>query len=185
MVKVYDIGPNGDERTLNIVSQGHIFPIIGLLAKPPTNHLYYYEAFTELYCYIVPAKRFIDYMHAHPELAARLLDLVIKSYVNFIGRVQNLEKSQIHERLEFILYWLANGLGAERRGSVVRIDAKITQQDMAGLTGVTRESMSHALNQPNVKQIFWRNGSRTYINLEFINTDILPRVFNIHDDRLV
>src|SRR5689334_626144 len=52
MIKVYDLDEHGSERTLSIVANSSVFPIIWLLESPPNEHLSYYEAFTDTSCYI-------------------------------------------------------------------------------------------------------------------------------------
>jgi CRP-like cAMP-binding protein len=176
MVKIYDIDDDGDERTITMFARNHIFPIIWLLKARPDYHLYFYEAFTDVLFYVLPVERAQVFVSEQPDILAGLLDNVTKGYINYIGRVQNLEKSQIRERLEFVLYWLAMRLGAQERDLVVRIDAPITQQDLARLAGVSRESMSHAVTAVKPK-LFWRVGTCTYIDLSKLDTAAMPKVY--------
>jgi CRP-like cAMP-binding protein len=74
------------------------------------------------------------------------------------------------------LYWLAMRLGAQEHELVVRIDAPITQQDLARLAGVSRESMSHAVTAGK-RRLFWRVGTCTYIDVSKLDIAAMPKVF--------
>lgn len=176
MVKIYDIDDHGSERTISIFSKGHIFPIFWLLAEPPTRHLYFYEAFTDTTGFIAEGKDVRRFIAGRPDILLTLTDRMTRSYLNFLGRTQNLEKSHLHERLHFVLYWLATGLGT-LDGHVSHIDAPITQADIASLAGVTRESMSLEINKARDEKIYWRVGNTTRIDMDKLNTDELPKVF--------
>jgi CRP-like cAMP-binding protein len=101
---------------------------------------------------------------------------LVRSYINLAGRIQNLEKSRVGERLEFLLFHLAVTLGYPD-GEITRIDASITQEDIARLAGVTRESLSLEINQRDDRP-YWRNSNSTYIDLGNIDSSYMPTVLN-------
>jgi CRP-like cAMP-binding protein len=86
------------------------------------------------------------------------------------------EKSQINERLHFVLYWLSNRLGTPVGEHVMRIDAPVTQSTLAGLAGVSREAMSHEINRIEGR-LFWRQGPHTFIDTKLLDTDKLPTLY--------
>jgi CRP-like cAMP-binding protein len=177
MVKVYDIDVSGCERTITIFSEEHVFPIIWLLNELPDSHLFFYEAYTDVACYsssIIGARR---YMSLHPEILHEANDRLAKAYINMAGRIQNLEKSRMQERLEFVLYFLAVNLG-NFRGSVATIDTIITQEDIARLAGVTRESISLELNRSDRQRLIWKENQNTLIDVERLHIDEMPIVLS-------
>ncbi len=176
MVKTYDLDDNGSERTISVFGRNVTFPIIWLLEEPPSRHLFYYEAFTDVVCYLVPKSKIRDYALSRPELMVAAADNLAKTYLTALGHVYNLEKSHIHERLEFVLYFLAMRVGTQE-GNVTRIDTIITQEDLANLAGVTRESMSLEINRPRSQGLFWKDGNTTVIDLERIDLSSMPKVF--------
>jgi CRP-like cAMP-binding protein len=176
MVKIYDIDAGGNERTLTIFAKDHIFPVSWLLKDAPAGHLYFYEAIIDTACYAVDADTVKTFIKHRPEVLVSLLDGLTKSYISVIGRVQNLEKSHIHERLEYVLYLLAMRLGTFNEG-VAHIEAAITQEDIARLAGVTREAMSQEINASRAQRMYWREDGKTYIDTNQIDVMALPKIY--------
>src|SRR4051812_7925310 len=86
MVKIYDIDETGAERTITVFARGNTFPIIWLLQDLPGAHMYFYEAFTNVASYTMPALEARTFVAKHPDILVMLLDTVTKGYLNFIGR---------------------------------------------------------------------------------------------------
>jgi CRP-like cAMP-binding protein len=177
IVKIYDLDVSGNERTITMFPHAHVFPLMWLMIEPSHAHAYYYEAYTEVTCLAVPRQKARDFISQRPELLMALLDVLTKAYMNMAGRIQNLEKSQIHERLHFVLYWLSQRLGDNPDDPVVRISAPITQGTLASLSGVSREAMSHEINRATGERVFWRKGHYTYIDISRLAVESMPKVF--------
>jgi CRP-like cAMP-binding protein len=175
-VKIYDIDEEGNERSISVFKQGSIFPITWLLSDMPKQYLYYYEALARTTCYVAEASAIYEFVRKRPTILISLVDHLVRSYINLAGRIQNLEKSRVGERLEFLLFHLAVTLGYPD-GEITRIDASITQEDIARLAGVTRESLSLEINQRDDRP-YWRNSNSTYIDLGNIDSSYMPTVLN-------
>jgi CRP-like cAMP-binding protein len=170
IVKSYDIDETGTERTLSIFSGNCIFPLFWLMRPPPDRHLYYYEAFTDVRCHYLATNEATEFIENHPELLGGVVDALAKAYTHYSDRIRSLERSRIQERLEYVLMMLATSLGT-LKGDVANIDASITQDDISKLAGVTRESISLAMNESGFKRLFWKNGQKTYIDVGKLRTD--------------
>ena len=175
IVKFYDIDGAGSERTISFFANPDVFPVIWLLSEPPPGQLYYYEAVADTTCLIAPASEARAFIAANPGALLMILDSLTQAYINLIGRVQNLERSHLGEKLAFVLYWLAQRIGTID-GQVARIDAIITQEDIARLAGVTRESMSLAINKMG-SDVLWREKHSTYINLSKLSLNSMPAIY--------
>jgi len=180
IVKIYDIDRRGSERTISFFAEPDTFPMMWLMAHPPLLHLYYYEALTDATCRVAPMEAARSYLRSHQEALLSMMDALAQDHVNSMGRLQNMEKSHLVERLEFVLYWLTRRIGTVE-GQVARIDALITQEDIARLAGVTRESMSLAINKLG-SNILWRENHSTYIDLSKLPLSSMPTVYP-HDFR--
>jgi CRP-like cAMP-binding protein len=175
MVKSYDIDDSGTERTLAIFGRGSVFPLIWLIKPKPTEYLYYYEAFSDTTCYLANVDACLRFVSANPEVLSGVASAVVRAYIDLVSRVRSLERSHIHERLEFVLYSLAVRLGSfNDDGTIAAIDAPITQEDISKLAGVTRESISLELNRASAKSMIWKDGHRTYIDVSRLSTADLP-----------
>lgn len=175
MVKIYDLDEHGSERTISIVASQNVFPLTWLLEEPPPAHVYYYEAFADTSCYIAGKDELHTFVNAHPDVLRGALDALAKAYMNLAARIRNLERSHVHERLEFVLYMLATGLGTfNGDDDVAGIDTIITQEDISRLAGVTRESISLEINSAQSRRLLWKDGRRTYIDVSKMDSSELP-----------
>ncbi len=104
MVKMYDIDRNGDERTIAIFAGRSIFPLVWLLRDSPPDHLYYYEAYADVTCFIARQEEVRYFTRANPQVLLGVSDALAKAYINLAARITNLERSHVRERLEFVLY---------------------------------------------------------------------------------
>jgi CRP-like cAMP-binding protein len=173
VVKMYDLDNTGSERTIAIFANESVFPLTWLLNNPPKSHLYFYEAFADSVCYIVSKDDLHAFTLENPVTILGVLDALTKSYMNLAARIRNLEKSHVREKLEFVLYMLANQLGTFQ-GNVAQIDTTITQEDISRLAGVTRESVSLEMN--NAPDLIWKDGRHTFIDVGKINTSDMPAI---------
>jgi CRP/FNR family cyclic AMP-dependent transcriptional regulator len=175
MVKIYDLDNQGSERTLSIVSHNNIFPLIWLLEAPPKNHLYYYEAFADTSCYLATRDDLWSFINEHSDALLGVMDALTKAYMNLAARIRNLERSHVHERLDFVLFMLATALGTfGDEGDVANIDTIITQEDISRLAGVTRESISLEINSAQSRRMLWKDGRSTYIDVGKMDSRDLP-----------
>ncbi len=177
MVKNYDIDDTGTERTLAIFGPGSVFPLTWLIRPCPTEYLFYYEAFSDTTCYLANVRTCLKFVEEHPEVLIGVASGVARAYINLANQVRSLERSHIHERLEFVLATLAAQLGKfNDAGTIAAIDAPITQEDISKLAGVTRESISLELNRARAKSMIWKDGHRTYIDVSRLHTADQPAV---------
>ncbi|HEY6736706.1 MAG TPA: Crp/Fnr family transcriptional regulator [Candidatus Saccharimonadia bacterium] len=168
-VKTYDIDEAGNERTINIFQAGAVFPVVWLMAELPATPFFYYEALTSVRCALVDAWTLRQYAFSRPDVMRSLVDALVRSNINMAMRVFNLENSRVGERLDFVLLQLATRLGV-MRGGVARLDVPITQEEIARLAGVTRESMSLELSRRSKHRPYWREGHATYIDYHNLNS---------------
>lgn len=175
-VKMYDIDADGNERTISVFKEGSVFPITWLLRDLPESYYYFYEAMTSVSCVVRDVGDVRDFVRTNPGVLLSLTDHLVRSYINLAGRVQNLERSRVSERLEFILFHLSVSLGEEIVNNISRIDAAITQEEIARLAGVTRESLSLEISQRQSSRPYWREGANTYIDLSRIDIEAMPTV---------
>jgi len=164
MVKMYDIDRNGDERTIAIFAGRSIFPLVWLLRDAPKEHLYYYEAYSDAICYVARQEEVRFFTRAHPHVLLGVADALAKAYINLAARVTNLERSHVRERMEFVLYMLATRLGTFE-GTVAEISAIVTQEDISRMAGVTRESVSLEMNHAKERELMWKHGHSTFIDI--------------------
>jgi CRP-like cAMP-binding protein len=165
--KIYNIDSLGEERTISIAGRNNILPLSWPVTLRTKQHraLYFHEAYTELVVYRVKQEEFRSMLKVNMDLAYYLLESSTRANISLESRVQNLQKSKVDEKAEFILYFLARRLGCSLDGRIFEIKKSITQQDIADLAGVTRETASRFLLKAQLDKVAWKADSNFYIDI--------------------
>jgi CRP/FNR family transcriptional regulator, cyclic AMP receptor protein len=95
---------------------------------------------------VLPSAAFLEFVDAHPRLAVRLLHVLVAQIRASDIRSVERDTGDITCRVARRLVELAERFG-EHRGSGVEIDLKLSQDDLAGWVGATREATSRALGR--------------------------------------
>jgi CRP-like cAMP-binding protein len=140
--KVYNIDQLGEERTISIVGRNNIFPLSSHMThNPDDNAFYFYEAYTDMVVYKTSQEKFREMLSKNPKLVYYLMDALARSYVGLESRIQNLQKSKVEEKTEFVLYFLAMRLGRSIDGEIYEINKHITGG--ADFATVNRNSVNY------------------------------------------
>jgi CRP/FNR family cyclic AMP-dependent transcriptional regulator len=180
IVGVIDFDQNGEQRSITILSQDHIFPLSWLLTSiPDSGSLYYYKALTDVELYLNNIDTVRDFVRNNALLSWRFVDILAKSYVNAVSRIQNLQKTNVEEKIDFIIYYLAILLGKSIGENKYEIDGIFTHQEIADLAGLTRESVSRQLKKTKYKKIIIKSNGKILLDLSQLDIDAMPVVFPV------
>jgi CRP/FNR family cyclic AMP-dependent transcriptional regulator len=182
IVRVIDFDRDGEQRTLALLTKNHIFPFSWLLSRPLEQDaaIYYYQAVTDIRCYSASINTVSELVSKDAALSWKTVDVLAKSYFNALSRLQNLQKTNVEEKVDFIIYYLATLLGKTTSGHKIEIESLFTHQEIADLAGLTRESVSRQLKKDKYKKIIIKKNNSMVINLERLNTSEMPPVFKVN-----
>lgn len=161
IVKVYTITGSGDERLVAFSRVEEDFPIgfsLGIINRSQ----YFYEAFTNCVIRFVPPSDYLHYLSSDIEVMqkrmARLTILLISNY----ARVSALEQTRAGDKIARTLVYMADQFGVVLRPYHTRLKLFVTQQEIANLLGLTRETINIELKKLEVKQLV-SHSRKTYI----------------------
>jgi CRP-like cAMP-binding protein len=119
-------------------------------------------------------------MRENVETCFKLLDILTKSYINSTARIRTLQRSNVIEKIDFILYYIAQLYGNNvLDGGIIEINAPITHQEIADLAGLTRESISRQMSKPKYQKILQTRRGKTYIDLSSLDVQSMPKVYTL------
>jgi CRP/FNR family transcriptional regulator len=102
------------------------------------------EAYEDALICIITRQDFMDMLRSHPEMVFKVTKLIGLRLKTFRTRVEHLLFKGASQRLASTLLVLAREHGiADAQGMLVPL--RLSQQDLANLIGVTRESVNLAL----------------------------------------
>ena len=136
-VRQYIISKNGYELTLHILKPTTYFPIVWAINGTP--NVYYFEALTPVEVGRAPRDEVVNFIKDKPIVIFALLSDLIGRYAETLTHMEHLVFSDAYRRVVSILIYIAKHFG-EVRGKSVIVHHRFTQQDIATLVGVARET---------------------------------------------
>jgi CRP/FNR family transcriptional regulator len=141
-VRQYSISKTGFELTLHILKPISYFPIVWAINGTP--NVYYFEALTPVEVGRAPRDQVVNFIKDKPALLFMLMSELIEDYAESLTRIEHLVFSDAYRRVISVLLYIAKHFG-EKKGNGMIVRHRFTQQDIATLTGVVRETASNEL----------------------------------------
>ena len=145
VVKSYDISKNGDEKIVYLNSPGEFIPPEWVFYKSSVS-LYYCSAFTDCEVYIIDRDVIQKLINTDTLLTKKLFNRYIGLYVGAVQQVNALEQSKSANKILYSAHSLIRKFGKSIDKDKMLIDLRLTHQDIASMTGLTRETTSVELN---------------------------------------
>lgn len=146
IVKTYNVNSQGIEQLVTFHTALDVFPFTWMWGKAPSA-LYYYEALTDCELYQVPRERYLDFIKSDKQLLIAELEQHAKNDVGRTMRLNALLNLKARDKLIHTLHYLAQIHGSPLKENFITINLDLTQQDLANLIGITRETAATELNK--------------------------------------
>lgn len=158
------ISPEGDEKTIAIVTEGNIFGEISALDGFNTNVSVI--AITEVILYLIKNDVLLS---QGAEVVNKLIISIARKNRLYVAQLEALLFKDALSRLVTCLYGLAIKYGI-KKGTKIFIPVKFTHQQMALLLGCSRVTTTNMLNKlKEEKLIAYEQGSLVILNVEKLN----------------
>lgn len=144
IVKLYNITMQGDERIAAFKRPGDMFPTTWSFRKV-ASAFYYYEAQTDGEVYVVPREAFEEFISLNPVAMQVVAGHFLSKYAGSLMRITALEQPKASDKVLYTLYYLVQVYGDEIRAGIVKVNIQLTQQMVADLIGLTRETTAAEL----------------------------------------
>ena len=160
-VKLTKMVESGDEQILTIIQPGNVFAEVVLFgnADYPATAV----ALEDSKLYLIRSKDMEKLIKDKPSIAVKLLDLMSKRLRRAQKLVRDMGLKDTTCRTASLLLYLAQEYGVKRSNGI-RIDLKLTQQELANMIGTTRETISRVLNKFKEKDIIKTAHKKMIIN---------------------
>lgn len=172
-VRQYIISKTGIELTLQILKPVTYFPLIWAINGAP--NIYFYEALTSVEVGRAPKEQVVSFIKDKPTIILELMSKLLGDYAETLSRMEHLVFSDAYRRVISVLLYIAKHFGEESSQGIV-VDHRFTQQDIAKLVGVARETTSIEMVKLEKK------GFVQYINHSMIFKNIKNLEFELTTD---
>jgi CRP/FNR family transcriptional regulator, cyclic AMP receptor protein len=176
IVKVYDIGSSGDEKIINFFSVGDILPPAWAFRKAPVS-LYYYDAFSSCKLYKIPRDKLESVIFCNHKAVKELFHHYASSFVGSLLEINSLEQSKGSDKIIHMLQYLLMRFPGSKQGSWQKINLRLTHQDLANMTGLTRETTSTELNKLRRKSIINYSNQHYSLNIPLLRSTLSSEEF--------
>jgi len=141
-VKICIISPDGQEISLAMFGKGECFGEFALLDGLPRSADAI--ALEKVECYTLQRSDFHNAIMKNPKIAIQVLEALTKRLRNTDNMVEDLIFLDVYGRVAKKLLELADAHGVKTDDGV-RIDVRLTQQELASMVGASRESVNKVM----------------------------------------
>ena len=170
---------SGNRQCISFEVVGDIFPKSWAFSKT-TKTLFDYKAFTNCELYVIDKSNFLLKLVDDIDFVNRMLSHTISSLEGARLQVDALEKPNAKLKLLYTFRYLCLLYGKEIDKDIVRIQLPLTQQEIADIVGLTRETTSKELSILKIERVISRERKYYSINTQvlrnFIDDDFNPGI---------
>ena len=159
-VRIYMPGVQGTDLTLTVMGPGEFFGDLSLLDGRPRSASA--SAIVETILLTIERNDFTSLIRARPDAALAILAEISKRVRETDQMASDLAFLDVSGRLARKLLDLADSNGAERPAGVL-LNVALTQEDLANMIGVTRESVNRNLSMFRRLGLIGREGRKIII----------------------
>ncbi len=166
-VKISNFSGEGKEVVLNIIDPGTFFGEIALLdGKDRTANATAMDASDIL---VLQRRDFLPFLETHPHWAIKLIEVLCHRVRLTTELVEDSAFLTLPTRLAKRLVWLADNYGQETDEGT-RIELKLTQRELGGLVGLSRENINRQLRSWHKEGLIsMDSGTITIVDADTIN----------------
>ncbi len=148
-IKAYTILDSGDNRTLFLLTKCDIFPIAFSLTLDWDQHQlrYFYQSMTNVEVDILDHSAFKQMIEDDPKKMTAYLSYMSASNQAIMSQLEVMKNKKAINKVAMLLPYLVDKLGEEIAPNKYRLDLKLSHQEIADLSGVTRETTTTLIKE--------------------------------------
>lgn len=182
-VKVCTLTSEGKQGILNIVESGQVFGEAALLESSLWED--YAEAMMDSVVLSIPREVFVGLMSRYPSVALAITQLIAFRRRRVERRLKYLLFRSNRQRLVHLLFDLVEDYGV-RDAERIELDLRLSHQDLAGMIGSTRETVTVTLGElQREKSLLIRRRKLVITDPKKLATSIdVPAPYVVRRDRM-
>lgn len=165
LVKAYNISAQGDEKPIQFSGPTEILSFAWVFGKSNSS-MYFHEAHTDSTVYILPRQDLMDLVRRHNDVLLFLLERFVSLSAARSLQINALEHSKAADKILHMLYCLCQTHGREQADGTIMINVPLTQQTLANLLGLTRETTGIELLKLKQNGLVTFSRKKYYVNKE-------------------
>jgi len=143
-VRTFSYTDSDDERSISFVLKNEMLPIAWIYTKS-SSALFNYIAHTDCELYEIDRTKYHEFMAHQPELAYTMLLHSVNDTVAKKLQILALAQATAERKVLHTFNYFSIRYGANLLQDLVVIKIPLTQKDIAGFTGLTRETVTNII----------------------------------------
>ena len=169
-VRQYTISKAGFELTLHILKPISYFPMVWAINGTP--NVYFFVALTLVEVGRAPKEQVVNFIKDKPTIIFELMSELLEDYAETLTRVEHLVFSDAYRRVISVLLYIAKHFGEKHNNGII-VHHRFTQQDIATLVGVVRETANNEMVKLEKKGLMkYVNHSIIFGNIQKLNLEL-------------
>jgi CRP-like cAMP-binding protein len=170
-VRQYTISKTGTELTLHILKPLSYFPMVWAINGTP--NVYYFEALTPVEVGRAPRDQVVNFIKDKPTIIFALMSELLEDYAETLTRVEHLVFSDAYRRVISILLYIIKHFGEKNHDGII-VRHRFTQQDLATLVGISRETASNEMVKLEKKGLVkYVDHAMEFSNVRKLNSELI------------
>lgn len=141
VVKMSGISPQGKTFTHTLLGLGSVFPLIWIITKTPNR--YAFETLTPASIYRADPDQLHQLFHDHVDVLHQVLTRYLKAQNEYYHHTEIIAEGTAQEKLQKTLDRLNRSFGPDFQAHL-----HLTHQELANLSGLSRETVSRLITHP-------------------------------------
>lgn len=169
-VRQFSISEQGKELTIHIYGPRTHFPMFWAYNLFPNRH--YFQAITELQFHIVPKEAILSFFKTHPEVSIEFIKRLLTGIDGLTKRLEVNAFGDAQTKVISVLSYLAVHFG-KQEGSHVHFHERFTHEQIATMTGLSREHVSLELEKLVTDRLIeFKNHRITLLDFQELTTKL-------------
>ncbi|HVS79246.1 MAG TPA: Crp/Fnr family transcriptional regulator [Candidatus Saccharimonadales bacterium] len=171
-IKAYTILDSGDTRTILILGPGDIFPLAFSSSLDWENYQihYFYQTLSEVKVATLTSDVLRDYINNNAEAMSVYMNYIAASNEAIMHQLEAMKNKKAIDKLTMLLPYLVSKAGKKIKADTYELQLKLSHQEIADLSGVTRETTTSLIKQLEQEGVIDQHRGKWLINTKNLAT---------------
>jgi CRP-like cAMP-binding protein len=165
-IKAYTILDSGDTRTILLLSPGDIFPLSFSASMDWEEYKirYFYQSLTDTELQALPSDILREHLEGSLEMMNIYMQYLTASNEAIMNQLEVMKNKKAIDKVALLLPYLITKCGKKVKPGVYRLQIKLSHQEIADLSGVTRETTTTLIKELEKNKIIDQSHGNWIIN---------------------
>jgi CRP/FNR family transcriptional regulator len=167
-IKAYTILDSGDTRTILILGPGDIFPLAFSSTFDWESYKiqYFYQTLSEVKVQVLPSQEMRQHIDDDQKMMSTYMTYLAASNEAIMTQLEVMKNKKAIDKVAMLLPYLISKAGKELKPGVFKLELKLSHQELADLSGVTRETTTTLIKQLEKEGVIDQSHNHWQINLK-------------------